>query len=98
MVSLILSSSTQQASGRADDVVAAVDWGNLSEEEKKEAEDLLAKCYGYPYTTNGNYYYTNPYSSSAYTSYPATGDLYSTGYGTGYGYGYPDVSTGYTFG
>ena len=93
LVSLILSSSSQQAAGRTDESVAASDWGSLTDEEKKEAEDLLAKCYGYSYgSTGGNYYLANPYSS-AYTTYPS-GNLYS-GYPINVGY---PVNAGYTFG
>ena len=93
-MSLILSSSSQQAAGRAGDAFAASDWGNLSDEQQKAAEELLAKCYGYSYTNpqvSGNYYSAYPYTSY----YPtATGNLYS-GYPVNIGY---PVNSGYTFG
>ena len=78
MVSLIQSSSSQQAAGRSDDVATDI-------EDIKSAEDLLKACYSSNYSSG---YSSYPYSSS-YSSYPAysyPGSLYTGGLTAGTGY------------
>ena len=86
LVSLIQSSSSQQAAGRSDDVAADI-------EDIKSAEELLKACYSSNYSSG---YSSYPYSSS-YSSYPAysyPGSLYTGGYTGGLtaGTGYPNIA------